>query len=121
MTAAPADPVGVRWRRWAAMLVGPAIVVGVLAYPDVQTATMPLPLALGVVLIVAAAIVMSGRFRLMILLPIVSAFLPSPEIGFASYLLVKIVGTEHGIGLTGLLGGLVSSTAVTLGACSVKR
>ena len=88
MTAAPADPVGVRWRRWAAMLVGPAIVVGVLAYPDVQTATMPLPLALGIVLIVAAVIVMSGRFRLMILLPIVSAFLPSPEIGFASYLLV---------------------------------
>src|SRR5215470_14568048 len=36
-------------------------------------------------------------------------------LNFASYLLVKIVGTEHGIGLTGLLGGLVSSTAVTLG------
>jgi uncharacterized membrane protein (DUF4010 family) len=36
-------------------------------------------------------------------------------VDFASYLLVKIVGTEHGVGLTGLLGGLVSSTAVTLG------
>jgi uncharacterized membrane protein (DUF4010 family) len=36
-------------------------------------------------------------------------------LNFASYLLVKIVGPEHGIGLTGLLGGLVSSTAVTLG------
>jgi uncharacterized membrane protein (DUF4010 family) len=36
-------------------------------------------------------------------------------LNFASYLLVKMVGTEHGIGLTGLLGGLVSSTAVTLG------
>ena len=36
-------------------------------------------------------------------------------LNFAAYLLVKIVGAEHGIGLAGLLGGLVSSTAVTLG------
>jgi uncharacterized membrane protein (DUF4010 family) len=36
-------------------------------------------------------------------------------LNFASYLLVKVVGQQHGIGLTGLLGGLVSSTAVTLG------
>jgi uncharacterized membrane protein (DUF4010 family) len=36
-------------------------------------------------------------------------------LNFASYLLVKVVGPQHGIGLTGLLGGLVSSTAVTLG------
>jgi uncharacterized membrane protein (DUF4010 family) len=36
-------------------------------------------------------------------------------LNFASYLLVKVAGQRHGIGLTGLLGGLVSSTAVTLG------
>jgi uncharacterized membrane protein (DUF4010 family) len=36
-------------------------------------------------------------------------------LNFASYILVKVVGAEHGIGLTGILGGLVSSTAVTLG------
>ena len=36
-------------------------------------------------------------------------------LNFAGYLLVKILGTEHGFGLTGLLGGLVSSTALTLG------
>ncbi|MBI3270761.1 MAG: MgtC/SapB family protein [Planctomycetes bacterium] len=35
-------------------------------------------------------------------------------ISFAGYLLVKIVGPRAGIGLTGLLGGLASSTAVTL-------
>ncbi|HUN68284.1 MAG TPA: MgtC/SapB family protein [Burkholderiales bacterium] len=35
-------------------------------------------------------------------------------INFASYLLIKIVGTEHGIAIAGLLGGLASSTAVTL-------
>ena len=36
-------------------------------------------------------------------------------LNFASYLLVKVVGAEHGIAVTGLLGGMVSSTAVTLG------
>jgi uncharacterized membrane protein (DUF4010 family) len=35
-------------------------------------------------------------------------------IGFVGYVLIKLVGTRRGIGLTGLLGGLVSSTAVTL-------
>lgn len=35
-------------------------------------------------------------------------------ISFLGYLPIKIVGSRHGIGLTGLLGGLVSSTAVTL-------
>jgi len=42
-------------------------------------------------------------------------------LNFASYLLVKTVGAEHGIGLTGLLGGLVSSTAVTLGFAQRSR
>lgn len=36
-------------------------------------------------------------------------------LNFASYLVIKIVGAQHGIGLVGLLGGLASSTAVTLG------
>ncbi len=36
-------------------------------------------------------------------------------LNFVSYLLIKIVGAEHGIGIAGLLGGLASSTAVTLG------
>jgi len=34
---------------------------------------------------------------------------------FASYVLTKVVGAEQGVTLAGLLGGLVSSTAVTLG------
>jgi uncharacterized membrane protein (DUF4010 family) len=42
-------------------------------------------------------------------------------LNFASYILVKIVGAEHGIGLTGLLGGLVSSTAVSLGLAQRSR
>lgn len=35
-------------------------------------------------------------------------------LNFASYVLVKVIGQEHGIPLAGVLGGLVSSTAVTL-------
>jgi len=35
-------------------------------------------------------------------------------LNFLGYLLVKILGSEHGLVLTGILGGLVSSTAVTL-------
>lgn len=35
-------------------------------------------------------------------------------ISFLGYVLIKIVSTRQGIGLTGLLGGLTSSTAVTL-------
>ena len=35
-------------------------------------------------------------------------------ISFLGYVLVKVVGAQRGVGLTGLLGGLVSSTAVTL-------
>lgn len=35
-------------------------------------------------------------------------------IGFLGYVLIKILGTEQGVGLTGLLGGLVSSTATTV-------
>jgi uncharacterized membrane protein (DUF4010 family) len=42
-------------------------------------------------------------------------------LNFASYVLVKVLGAEHGIGVTGLLGGLVSSTAVTLGFSQRSR
>ena len=35
-------------------------------------------------------------------------------LNFVGYILVKVLGREHGYGLTGILGGLVSSTAVTL-------
>jgi uncharacterized membrane protein (DUF4010 family) len=35
-------------------------------------------------------------------------------ISFLGYILIKLVGPSRGVGLTGILGGLVSSTAVTL-------
>jgi uncharacterized membrane protein (DUF4010 family) len=47
-------------------------------------------------------------YRIWLMVALISA------IDFASWLLVKFVGREHGIELTGLLGGLASSTATTL-------
>ena len=35
-------------------------------------------------------------------------------ISFLGYVLIQLVGTERGVGITGLLGGLASSTAVTV-------
>lgn len=42
-------------------------------------------------------------------------------IGFAGYMGVKFAGPRRGIGITGLLGGLVSSTAVTLSFAARSR
>lgn len=42
-------------------------------------------------------------------------------IGFLGYVLIKLVGARRGVGLTGVLGGLVSSTAVTLGFSQRSR
>jgi uncharacterized membrane protein (DUF4010 family) len=42
-------------------------------------------------------------------------------IGFASYMAMKIWGRKQGLGLTGILGGLVSSTAVTLAMSRLSR
>lgn len=42
-------------------------------------------------------------------------------ISFTGYVLIKIAGPRKGIGLTGILGGLVSSTAVTLNFTQQSR
>lgn len=42
-------------------------------------------------------------------------------ISFLGYVLIKIVGARRGIGLTGLLGGIASSTAVTLSFAQRSR
>lgn len=42
-------------------------------------------------------------------------------INFGAYVLVKVAGNEHGAGIAGLLGGLVASTAVTLGLSQRSR
>jgi uncharacterized membrane protein (DUF4010 family) len=47
-------------------------------------------------------------FRIWLMVVFISA------ISFSGYVAIKLLGPRRGIGLTGLLGGLVSSTAVTL-------
>ena len=42
-------------------------------------------------------------------------------IGFLGYVLVKIAGSRRGLALTGVIGGLVSSTAVTLSLAQRSR
>jgi uncharacterized membrane protein (DUF4010 family) len=42
-------------------------------------------------------------------------------ISFVGYMLIKVAGTKKGIGLTGLLGGMASSTAVTLSFTKKSR
>ena len=42
-------------------------------------------------------------------------------IGYVGYVLIRILGTERGLGLTGVLGGLVSSTAVTTAMAAEVR
>ena len=82
--------VGLAWSRIALLLAPVMLLVGVLLYPDVHTALMPAPLALAIVVGSAAAFVLVGRPRLMILLPVIAAFLPSRQAGFAAYLLALI-------------------------------
>ncbi|AJE20793.1 MgtC/SapB family protein [Azotobacter chroococcum] len=42
-------------------------------------------------------------------------------IGFAAYIAIRLVGTRHGLLLTSLLGGMVSSTAMTLTLSRLHR
>jgi uncharacterized membrane protein (DUF4010 family) len=42
-------------------------------------------------------------------------------LGFIGYVLIQVVGPHRGIGLTGVLGGLVSSTALTLSFAQKSR
>src|SRR5436309_1636528 len=72
------------WLRWSALLAAPAVAIGVLAYPDVQQRMMPLPVALLIVGLVGAGVVLAGHPRLLVLLPLVAAYQPSLQVGFAA-------------------------------------
>lgn len=88
----------------------------------------------------SSTIVAAARFAVLalVVLPILPAgpFGPEPGLrprelwvlvlvfsglGFAGYLALLVVGGERGYGIAGLLGGLVSSTAVTLGFARESR
>lgn len=73
--------------RWAAYLALPALVIGVAMYPDIHAAMMPAPVALAILLAGAGAAFAFGRPRLLILLPVLAACLPSRQAGFAAYMI----------------------------------
>ncbi len=80
------DALGVPWRRWAAWLAVPMALMGTVLYAAVPLAYMSLPIAVLVILAAAAVLAVSGQRRL-VLLPVVAAFLPSLQAGFAAELL----------------------------------
>ncbi len=88
--ALPAEERTVAWRRWGLLLAVPALLIGVVMYPDIQQAMMPMSLALAALLLAGLAIVLTGRLRLLVLLPLAAAYLPASEIGFAAYLIALV-------------------------------
>ncbi len=63
------------------------------------------PLGIGFVQVMLAAI---NPYRIWLIVVLVSL------VSFVGYVLIKLIGSGAGIGLTGLVGGLVSSTVTTL-------
>jgi hypothetical protein len=87
-TVVAADPeAGVPWGRWAAIMALPATLLGVLVYPEPHLSPMALAPALGLLGLAGLLIARTGRLRLMILLPVVAAYVPSLQVGFAAILL----------------------------------
>ncbi len=80
-----------RWRHWTAGASVAAMIIGIALYPDVHQATMPLSFALGLTLAGTASVLLAGRPRLVVLVPLATAYLPSQQVGFAAYLLALAV------------------------------
>ena len=100
------------WLHRLARRIAPADVEATLKFSIISIIVLPLvpdvnygPPPLDVV----------NPYRIWLMVVLISA------LNFFSYLLVKIVGPHHGIGIAGLLGGMVSSTAVSLGFAQRSR
>lgn len=79
------DGIDPRWKWWTLACAIPALVLGVVLYPDVQLESMPPGPAVLAAIAGAGAILLAGRPRLIVLVPLASAYLPSLQIGFVSY------------------------------------
>ena len=89
--------IGIPWVRPAMVLALPALVIGVVMYPNIQLALMPAPIALAIVVACAIGFVVTGRPQLIVLLPAIAACLPSRQAGFAAYALaLTYFVAEHG-------------------------
>jgi hypothetical protein len=71
---------------WGAMLTIPTLLLGVLAFPDVQERTLGLLPAAVLICLIGSGFLLSRRTRLLVMLPLVASFLPSLQVGFLAYL-----------------------------------
>ena len=91
------DGIEFPWRMCALLLAPVALVLGVVAYPNIQLDTMPMSGAIVMLGFAGVLVALSGRPRLFILLPLVATYLPSRQAGFAAYLLALAYFTaEYG-------------------------
>ena len=80
----------VPWRRWTALLCIPTLLIGVIAYPAVHLQRVPLSVAALIVVGAAGAIMYTGQLRLLILLPVIAAYLSSLQVGFLAHLIALV-------------------------------
>jgi hypothetical protein len=101
------EGIACRWRLYALLLAPVALVIGVIAYPNIQLDTMPMSGAIVMLGLAGLLVVLSGRPRLFVLLPLVATYLPSRQAGFAAYLfaLAFFVAEYGGRRLTRRLDG----------------
>lgn len=91
------DGIEFPWPARALLLAPLALVIGVVAYPNIQLDTMPMSGAIALLAFAGGLVVLSGRPRLLILLPLVATYLPSRQAGFAASLIALAYFTaEYG-------------------------
>lgn len=110
------DGIAAPWRSYALLLAPLAFAIGVVAYPNIQLDTMPTSGAIAMLALAGGCIVLSGRPRLFILLPLVATYLPSRQAGFAAYLVATayFVAQYGGARLTRRLDGFDYSLLAVL-------
>jgi len=91
VTVAESENAGGGWLRVALACALPALIIGVFLYPDIQVRTMPAAVAMLILLAVAVVCVVTGRPRLVVIVPVVASVLPSQLAGFTAYLIVLFI------------------------------
>ncbi len=91
---------GSQVRRWLAWLAIPALLVGVVLYPDIHSRVMGTAVGAAVVLGLLALVALRGSARLVALVPLAAGYLPAATAGFvagasALFVLLMLVGARR--------------------------